>query len=209
MTTKIKELYSEPGAPVAGAASASPAAVAAPTPTNWKRLAVQGVVLALVLALLGLVAFRMRRAGPLAAGQVGEGEVAPAFTLETFDGEKLALADFRGQVVVINFWASWCKPCEQEAADLENTWRHYQGQGVQFLGVDYVDTETEARRYLDRFDITYPNGPDLGTRISQAYRMRGVPETFIVGKDGILRALIVGPTTQGELQGLIDPLLSE
>jgi cytochrome c biogenesis protein CcmG/thiol:disulfide interchange protein DsbE len=169
----------------------------------------QIAVFALVFALLLVVALRMRQSGPLAAAQVGPGEPAPDFDLTGFDGQTYSLASYRGQVVVVNFWASWCIPCEQEAADLESTWRHYQGQPVAFIGVDWVDTETEARAYLERFNITYPNGPDLGTRISQAYRIRGAPETFIIDKTGILRGLIVGPTTQADLQARIDPLLAQ
>ena len=174
---------------------------------HWWQLA----VVALVVALLVTVAVQMRRNGPLAAGPVGAGQLAPDFSLSTFDGGTLALADLRGQVVVINFWASWCKPCEEEAADLENTWRYYQSQGlpVTFLGVDYVDTETEALAYLDRWDITYPNGPDLQTRISQAYRIRGVPETFIVDSSGTLALVKVGPVTEAELRSIIDPLLTD
>ena len=69
----------------------------------------------------------------------------------------------------------------------------YRDQGVLFLGVNYVDTEPEALAYLARFDITYPNGPDLGTRIAQAFRIRGVPETFVVGPDGRIVAVKIGP----------------
>ncbi len=167
----------------------------------------QILVAALVVGLLALVAFQMRRSGPLAAGPVGKGEVAPDFALATFDGQAYALSDLRGQVVVVNFWASWCKPCEQEAAELENTWRRYKDQGVVFLGVDYVDTETEARAYLQRFDITYPNGTDLGTRISQAYRIQGVPETYFVDKTGTLAHVKIGPVEPGELARVIEPLL--
>ena len=185
----------------AGAAPLAPAT----RRVRWWQVA----VFAGVLALLALVALQMRRSGPLAAGQVGNGEKAPLFVLQTFDGQTKALADLRGQVVVVNFWASWCVPCEQEAAELQSTWQHYQGQGVMFLGVDWVDTEPEARGYLSRFSITYPNGPDLGTRIAQAYRIRGVPETFVVDKTGILRELFVGPITQAQLQAKIDLLLSE
>lgn len=150
----------------------------------------------------------MRRNGPLAAGRVGQGERAPDFTLQTFDGQAVALSDLRGRVVVINFWASWCLPCAEEAADLENTWRQYQAEGVLFLGVDYLDTETEARAYLKRWNITYPNGPDLQTRISYQYRVRGVPETFVVDQAGTLAAVFVGPITQAQLQAAIEPLLA-
>jgi cytochrome c biogenesis protein CcmG/thiol:disulfide interchange protein DsbE len=169
----------------------------------------QITVFVAVIALLLVVALQMRRSGPLAAAQVGPGEPAPGFDLTGFDGQVYSLASYRGQVVVVNFWASWCVPCAQEAAELESTWRHYQGQPVAFIGVDWVDTETEARDYLRRFDITYPNGPDLGTRISQAYRIRGAPETFIVDKTGILRRVIIGPTTQADLQATIEQLLAQ
>jgi cytochrome c biogenesis protein CcmG/thiol:disulfide interchange protein DsbE len=169
----------------------------------------QIAVFAVVLLLLALVAFQMRRNGPLAAGPVGQGEAAPDFTLTSFDGETFKLADLRGKVVLINFWASWCIPCEQEAAALENAWRHYQGQDVVFIGVAYVDTETASRAFMERFGVTYPNGPDLGTAISHAYRIKGVPETYIVDKTGTLAVTKVGPFLgQAEIIGAIDPLLA-
>ena len=142
-------------------------------------------------------------------GPVTVGETVPDFTLTTFEGEQISLADLKGKVVVLNFWASWCKPCEEEAAELETAWRIYlPGGEVIFLGVDYVDTETEAMVYLEKFDVTYPNGPDLRTQISQAFRIRGVPETYIIGKDGKLAAFKISPfLSLAEIQGMIDPLL--
>jgi cytochrome c biogenesis protein CcmG/thiol:disulfide interchange protein DsbE len=167
------------------------------------------VVFVAVMALLGAVALQMRQNGPLAAAQVGAGEKAPSFVIQTFDGKTVNLADLHGKVVLVNFWASWCIPCSQEAPDLENTWRQYKDRGVVFVGVDYVDTETEARAYLSHYNITYFNGADLGTRISQAYRIRGVPETYIMDKNGVLRATFIGPATQDQFQAKLDPLLSE
>lgn len=111
--------------------------------------------------------------------------------------------------MIINFWASWCPPCREEAAYLERTWRKYKDKGVIFIGVDYADAEKPALAYIDEFDITYFNGPDLGTRISQSYNIKGVPETYYVAKDGTLRGNHIGPLFEPELDNRIDELLSE
>jgi cytochrome c biogenesis protein CcmG/thiol:disulfide interchange protein DsbE len=141
-------------------------------------------------------------------GQVSKG-TAPDFSLTSFDGKSIILSKLRGQVVIINFWASWCPPCREEAPYLEQTWRKYQDKGVVFIGVDYADTEKEASAYLKEYDITYFNGPDLGTRISQSYNMKGVPETYYVDKQGQLRGVKVGPLVAPELDQKIEELLSE
>jgi cytochrome c biogenesis protein CcmG/thiol:disulfide interchange protein DsbE len=155
--------------------------------------------------LLALLAWGLVQAD---SGPRGSG-AAPDFTLTGFDGRTVALSALRGQVAVINFWASWCPPCREEAAYLERTWRDYQNRGVVFIGVDWSDTEKEALAYIDEFDITYLNGPDLGTRIAQAYRIRGVPETFFVDKSGQLRGVKIGPLYPPELEDRIDELLAE
>lgn len=168
---------------------------------SWGQLAAY----AFVLALLGLLGWGLVRvqAGPRATGP------APDFTLKTFHRQEITLSDLRGQVVVVNFWASWCPPCREEAAYLETSWREYQDRGVMFIGVDYVDTDREALAYIAEFDITYPNGPDLGTRISQAYRIQGVPETYFVAKDGTLRGVKIGPLAAPELEQRLEELLAE
>lgn len=160
-----------------------------------------------LLALLGLLALGLRRSQQ---GPVRVGDQVPNFTLTTFEGETINLTDLQGKVVVLNFWASWCKPCEQEAADLEAAWRDYQPDGqVVFLGVDYVDTEPEARGYLEKFGITYPNGPDLGTRVSQAFRIRGVPETYVIDQKNVLQYVQIGPfVSKAQIIAIIDPLLT-
>jgi cytochrome c biogenesis protein CcmG/thiol:disulfide interchange protein DsbE len=173
------------------------------TSPKWGRMLAWGGLLALLL-IVGLGLIRTQE-GPVRVGQD-----APGFVLTTFDGEQIHSADLDGKVVVLNFWASWCKPCEREAADLETAWRFYQSRDdILFLGVDYVDTESEAMVYLEKFDITYPNGPDLRTAISQSFRIRGVPETYIVGKDGVLAHAQIGPfTSLTQIRTVIDPLLT-
>ncbi|KAA3643544.1 MAG: TlpA family protein disulfide reductase [Chloroflexi bacterium] len=168
----------------------------------WAKLLAWG----LVLGLLAVVAVQLVATQQ---GNVGPGEPAPNFTLTTFAGEEIGAAEMQGKIIVLNFWASWCKPCEQEAADLQTAWEMYEPSGeVLFLGADYVDTQIEASKYLEKFSITYPNGPDLGTRISQAFRIRGVPETYFIDKEGNLAYVKIGPfTTLAEITDIIDGLL--
>lgn len=167
-----------------------------------------------LLVLLVIVGLGLRRAQQ---GTVQPGDNIPDFTLTLFSGyeydgqAEIHFDDFRGKVVVINFWASWCKPCEQEAAELQQAWTYYQPTGeVIFLGVDYVDTEPEALVYLKKYRITYPNGPDLGTKVSQLFRIKGVPETYFIDKTGTLRYVQVGPfSSVSQIQQQIDPLLTD
>lgn len=139
---------------------------------------------------------------------VSLGQKAPDFSLTTFNSETFSTAQLNGKILVVNFWASWCKPCEQEAADLENAYQKYKEAGdVIFMGVDYVDTETEAQAYLQKFNVTYPNGPDLRTAISQAYRISGVPETYFIDKNGMLAYIKIGPfSSLEEITAIIDKI---
>ena len=111
--------------------------------------------------------------------------------------------------MVINFWASWCVECRKEAADLEATWRAYKDRGVVFVGVDYLDTEASAVRYLAKFDTTYANGVDVQQKIARAYRITGVPETFIVDQKGIVQHVELQRMTTTGLKTVIDRLLRQ
>lgn len=173
------------------------------------RIAVWGVVI-VILAFLGWGLLKRSESRP----QVGD--QAPHFALRLFEGYydefedgRFALADLRGRIVVINFWASWCVECRVEAKELEETWQEYRDKGVFFVGVDFDDTEVRAIAYLEEFGITYPSGLDGRGHISDnAYHITGVPETFIVDPSGQIVSVKIGPYQPGELRRAIDRVLS-
>jgi cytochrome c biogenesis protein CcmG/thiol:disulfide interchange protein DsbE len=186
-----------------------------PAPKRGVRLSTQIIIWVALMALLVLVGLGLRKAqNPI----ISIGSNVPNFPLTMFEGysyqgaSEVNLADLYGKVVVINFWASWCKPCEQEAAELEEAWQSYAGNDqVVFLGIAWTDTPNNSKDYLERFNITYPNGPDLGSRISSIFnRNLGVPETYFIDKNGVLRNIKIGPfTSVQDIQATIDPLAAE
>jgi len=139
-----------------------------PAPKRGVSLSAQIIIWVAVMGLLVLVGLGLKKAqNPI----ISVGSEVPDFPLTMFEGytyqgaSEINFSDLRGKVVVINFWASWCKPCEQEAAELEEAWRYYEdGEEVVFLGIAWTDTPDNSKLYLKKFDITYPNGPDLGSR---------------------------------------------
>ncbi len=174
---------------------------------TWTDVAVWGGV-ALLLVTLTMKLYRDAVGRPRDTS-------APDFTLSLFEGyeyegqSEVTLSELRGKVVVINFWAEWCVECKREADILEATWKSYRDRGVVFLGVDWVDVEPEARKYLTRYSITYPNGPDLGGRIGQDYGLTGVPETFFIDKSGRVDDFWLGPLTEAELTMRLEALLAQ
>ena len=172
-------------------------------PKRGVPIVIQILIFAFLVALLALVAFRLNRVqNPMAEPDqsVPDFELAFYKGYEYQDNSRMKLSDLRGRVVLINIWASWCKPCEQEAPELQQAWELYRdGNDVVFIGVDYVDTPGPANEYLQKFKISYPNAPDLKSNISSILnRQMGVPETYLIDREGILRQVKIGPFTSIE-----------
>ncbi len=165
------------------------------------------IVVAVLVALLGLMIWGI---GKRAQGTVGSVAVAtrpaPTFSLTLLDGKPFDLAETRGKPVLINFWASWCIPCEDEAVALEQGSRAYRDR-VAFIGVNVQDTDPLAQAFLKRFGVTYPNGRDATGAIAVEYGMGGVPETYFVDRSGTLVRKWQGPLDEARLRAFLDDLL--
>ena len=135
------------------------------------------------------------------------GRAAPDFTLPQLDGPAVTLSKLRGQVVVINFWASWCAECQVEQAALNQVWQHFQDSGVVVIGVNFEDTSGGARGYVRTAGVTYPVVEDTGSRTALAYGLRGVPETFVVNRSGHIGGHVIGPVDVARLTRQISSML--
>jgi cytochrome c biogenesis protein CcmG, thiol:disulfide interchange protein DsbE len=166
--------------------------------TGRLKLTTQLLALACVGGLLALLVWKLTHQQH--APRVGA--VAPAFTLNRLDGPgKVSLAAYRGHPVVLNFWASWCKPCKSEAAVLERDWTSYQPRGVVFLGVDYHDLASDARRFVDAHALTFPMLRDGSGRVTGRYGISQVPETYVLNRQGRVIAHLAGPITDPSFAG--------
>ncbi len=161
------------------------------------------VGLAVFFSVMGIQLFRQNQTQPYT------GDRAPNFELTSYDGDTYNLRDLRGQIVVVNLWASWCGPCHEEAEDLQQIHEDYASDGVLMIGVNWLDIDSEALDFIDFYGITYPNAPDIGEAFYEAYNIQGPPETFIIGRDGIVQATFIGGTTYEAIATILNDMLAE
>lgn len=155
------------------------------------------VALILGLALVLTLAFR-RDPHDIRTGTVGK--PAPAFVLPSLTtGEPLSLEQYRGKVVVLNFWASWCVPCKEENPALTAVWERYRGSDVVLLGIVFQDTADAARAYTAHLGNTWPSAIDDRSQVALSYGVFGPPETFFIGPDGIIAGRHIGPIDEPTL----------
>jgi peroxiredoxin len=149
------------------------------------------------------------------AGQIPsprEGFPAPNFTLEDLNGSSVALSDYRGQVVIVNLWASWCLPCRAEMPEIRDVYAANRDRGLVVLAVNSTiqDDEVEARAFVQEFGLTFPVLLDREDLVGRRYRLRALPTTFFIDRRGIIRTVIVGgPMSRATLQTKVEDLLHE
>lgn len=137
------------------------------------------------------------------------GTHAPQFTLETFDGEKIKLSDFKGKTVILNFWSSWCIPCKDEAIAIERANLKYKNSPVKFVGINIWDDYENAVNFMNRYSVSYLNGYDPSKEIQVNYGVEGVPETFFVDQKGIIIEKFYGQLTNSIISHFVNQMISK
>ncbi len=172
------------------------------------RIAIVAPGAIVIFSVMGLLAWGLANRASVTgmSGFTRVNQPAPDFALPLFDGATTTLADFKGKPLVINFWASWCDPCRDEARALEQTWRKYRESGVVFIGPNIQDSESSARSYIAEFGITYPNGRDAQGRMAIDYGVVGMPVTFFVNANGLVVRRYVGAIPEATLDQWVSEL---
>jgi cytochrome c biogenesis protein CcmG, thiol:disulfide interchange protein DsbE len=178
--------------------------------TRGLKLGAQALAVGLVAALLALLIWKVTHGnGGGVAAKIDRGKIvaAPNFELSRLDRPgRLQLASLRGKVIVLNFWASWCGPCNKEAPALERAWRGHHGRVV-VLGVDVNDFGSDAHKFLREHDVTYPIVHDNHYVTSGPYGLTGLPETFFIDARGRVVAHVAAQVTASQLQAGIERAL--
>ena len=138
-----------------------------------------------------------------------ERKTAPDFNLKLPDGGALGIEDLRGQVVMLDFWASWCQPCRDEAPALAQVYREYRERDVEFVGINLWDNPGDAELFLQQEGHEYPNGIDAEGKIAISYGVRGIPEKFFISRDGSIARKFTGPMNPDLLRQILDTLLAQ
>ncbi len=143
-------------------------------------------------------------------GKVTPGQPAPAFTLQTPDGQTLKLSDLKGKPVLLNFWATWCAPCLIEMPALEQTYRKYKDQGLVVLGVNQAESPERVAQYMKTWGLSFPTVLDPDTAVAQQYRVTGYPTTWLIDRDGVARQLRRGAFGNADqIERLLADVLSQ
>ena len=172
------------------------------------RAGLLGVVVVGVLAVAAFLSSALTRPPTVAASPL-VGRQAPNFRLAGLNGPPVKLSDLRGQVVVVNFWASWCAECRVEQPALDATWERFRDAGVVVVGVDFQDQSDDARQYLAELGSSYPVVRDADSSTALAYGLRGVPETFVVDPGGRVVDRVIGPVDAAALARRIGSVQAE
>ena len=168
------------------------------------------MVVLVIAGVVGLIALLAYGVASESDDKEVTGERAPEFSLPPLEGgEERSLADFRGQVVVLNYWASWCEPCRDESPLLERWHQKISPRNATVLGVDVLDVTSDAQDFIDRYDLTYPHLRDKDGSTQDELGITGYPETFVIDRQGRIAARARGPVDEEFMRANVAPLVRE
>lgn len=158
-----------------------------------KRLVVRTIILLLLLAAIVYTLYANFTKDKLL---IKVGSTAPDFVLETLDGKEVQLSDMRGKGVFLNFWGTWCKPCEKEMPYMENEYQNFKDKGVEILAVNIAESDLSVTQFVNRHRLTFPILMDRKSEITELYNIGPIPTTFLIDKNGEIVKVITGSMTQ-------------
>jgi peroxiredoxin len=131
-----------------------------------------------------------------AAVGINVGEIAPDFTLLDLDGNEVGLSEFRGEVVFVNFWATWCPPCRAEMPDIESLYQEYKDKGVVVIGIDIGESEATVRQFVQQGGYSWTFVLDSTGAVAANYNIRAIPTSFFIDREGVIQAVNIGAMTK-------------
>ncbi len=168
-------------------------------------IAAAGLALVVLLAVFA-IAMRQGIGGPDEGRVDAGGRTMPAFTLQQFDGQPFVAADHARGPLFVYFWASWCIPCQQEAPVIQKLWPEYRDRGYTFIGINIWDAESDARRFIQQYQLTFPLAPDAGRAVYVDYGVSALPASFFLDPGLRARTRYQGPLDEATLRGLLDEM---
>jgi peroxiredoxin len=166
----------------------------------WKPLTI-----ALIIGALGTALYFQVSSLKRAPVGIEIGELAPDFTLSTLEGETITLSDFRGQIVLVNDFATWCGPCQAETPSLVDVYNSA-GEDVVFIGLNLQESQSKVAEFKDQYDIPYPLVLDPDGKVTGLYRPVGLPTSWFVDSEGVVRYIHAGPMTTAMIQDTLDAI---
>lgn len=162
-----------------------------------KRLVIRTVILLLLLSAVGYALYSNFNKDK---STVKAGSVAPDFVLETLDGKTVKLSDLRGKGVFLNFWGTWCKPCEKEMPYMEAEYKNFKNKNVEILAVNISEGNLPVSKFVERKKLTFPILMDRKSEITNLYQVGPIPSTFLIDQNGKITKVITGAMTQKDIR---------
>ncbi|KRE46155.1 thiol-disulfide oxidoreductase ResA [Paenibacillus sp. Soil522] len=164
--------------------------------------------LSLLLIMISAITYTLYQHFFTEKKQVQVGGQAPDFVLEDMEGNKVQLSDLKGKGVFLNFWGTWCKPCEQEMPYMESQYNHYKNLDVEILAVNVGESEVAIESFVERHGITFPVLKDKDQAVTEAYDITPIPTSFLIDKNGKVLKVITGSMSERDIANYMELIKS-